>query len=143
MGSTHSARGQINKNRNCCCEEFCKCVFVFYNLIFLLCGCLICGQGIWTITEKWCFLALTMVDTYMLLAWLLACTGMVSAMTALLGYSAVVCQSRCLLGLVRTGYHEILAVHVCVLLTVHGSDHGDLHGGVCHGPALLCLSGFS
>ena len=82
-----------------------------------------------------------MVDTYMLLAWLLACTGMVSAMTAILGYSAVVCQSRCLLGLVSTGYHEALAVHV--LFAVHGADHGDLHGGVCYGPALLCLSGFS
>ena len=70
--------------------------------VFLLqlCGCLVCGLGVWTLTDKWCFLYLMDVKTYKMTAWLLACTGMVSIVTAILGYTAVICESKCLLGAV-------------------------------------------
>eukprot|EP00092_Neocalanus_flemingeri_P039712 GFUD01043246.1.p1 GENE.GFUD01043246.1~~GFUD01043246.1.p1 ORF type:complete len:280 (+),score=76.70 GFUD01043246.1:88-927(+) len=80
------------------CKEVCKYLFGFYNMVFLLCGCLICGLGVWTITEKWCFLYLMEVKTYQVTAWLLVSTGVLSVLTAVLGYTAVGCESRCLLG---------------------------------------------
>jgi len=81
-----------------CCSEFIKYLFGFYNLVFLLCGCLICGVGLWTLTDKWCFLYLMEVNTYKVTAWLLVSTGVMSVLTSLIGYTAVVSDSRCLLG---------------------------------------------
>ena len=69
----------------------------------------------WTLTDKWCFLYLMEVNTYKVTAWLLTGTGMMSVLTAILGYTAVVCESRCLLGTVSGSCADFVCITVCIL----------------------------
>lgn len=76
------------------CLKYTLCV---YNFIFLLSGCTVCGLGLWTLLEKLDFIQLMTNGTYEATTWLLVSTGLLSVLTALLGYTAIARESRCLL----------------------------------------------
>jgi len=76
------------------CLKYTLCV---YNFIFLLSGCTICGLGLWTLLEKGEFIQLLTNSTYQATTWLLVATGLLSVISALLGYTAIALESRCLL----------------------------------------------
>jgi len=92
-----SERQEKKKRRNCCSAECLKYSLCFYNFIFLLSGCAVFGLGLWTLLEKWDFIQLITNGTYEATVWLLVSTGLLSILTALLGYTAVALESRGLL----------------------------------------------
>lgn len=96
MGRTE--RKELSDPRSGCCGlTACKYVLCLYNFIFLLSGCLVCGLGVWTVLEKGLFINLLTVLTYEVTSWLMVCTGAVAILTALLGYTAIGLENKCLL----------------------------------------------
>jgi len=87
-GTKEAACGSAN------CLKYTLCI---YNFIFLLSGCAICGLGLWTLLEKGDFIQLLTNSTYQATTWLLVATGILSVISALLGYTAIALESRCLL----------------------------------------------
>jgi len=94
------------------CLKYSLCL---YNFIFLLSGCVVCGLGLWTILEKWVFLQLMPSSTFEVTTWLLVCTGCLSVVTALLGYTAIAYESRVLLAM-----YTILLVIIFIFESVIG-----------------------
>lgn len=81
-----------------CCSAAClKYTLCLYNFVFLLSGCTVCGLGLWTLLEKGDFIQLMANGTYQATTWLLVSTGLLSVVTALLGYTAIALENRCLL----------------------------------------------
>jgi len=113
MMSDHKSSNE--KSGGCCTTSCLKYTLCLYNFIFLLSGCVICGLGLWTILEKWIFVQLMISSTYEVTVWLLVSTGCLSVVTALLGYTAVAWESRCLLAL-----YTILLVIVFMFESVIG-----------------------
>jgi len=99
----------------CCGLTACKYVLCVYNFIFLLSGCVVCGLGVWTVLEKGVFINLLTVVTYEVTSWLLVCTGGVGVLTALVGYTAIGLENRCLLAL-----YTILLVVVFMFESITG-----------------------
>jgi len=87
-------RGEEGACGSASCLKYTLCV---YNFIFLLSGCTVCGLGLWTILEKGDFIQLLSNGTYQATTWLLVSTGVLSVLTALLGYTAIALENRCLL----------------------------------------------
>eukprot|EP00092_Neocalanus_flemingeri_P015485 GFUD01016762.1.p1 GENE.GFUD01016762.1~~GFUD01016762.1.p1 ORF type:complete len:274 (-),score=82.19 GFUD01016762.1:120-941(-) len=104
-----------DKPGGCCTANCLKYVLCLYNFVFLLSGCVICGLGLWTILEKWVFVQLMASGTYEATTWLLVCTGCLSVVTALLGYTAIAFENRCLLA-----WYTILLVIVFMFESVIG-----------------------
>jgi len=93
----------------------CKYLLCFYNFIFLLSGCLVCGLGVWTVLEKGLFIQLLTVLTYEVTSWLMVCTGGVAVLTALLGYTAIGLENKGLLAL-----YTVLLVLVFMFESITG-----------------------
>jgi len=105
-----------DKSKTSCNAGRClKYTLCLYNFVFLLSGCVICGLGLWTILEKWVFVQLMSSVAYEATIWLMVSTGCLSILTALLGYSAVAFESRCLLG-----WYTILLVIIFMIQSVIG-----------------------
>lgn len=103
------------KSAGCCPASCLKYVLCLYNFIFLLSGCVVCGLGLWTILDKWVFVQLMASVTYEATTWLLVCTGCLSVLAALLGYTAIAYESRCLLA-----WYTILLVIIFMFESVIG-----------------------
>jgi len=99
----------------CCGLNACKYLLCFYNFVFLLSGCLVCGLGVWTVLEKGIFIKLLTVLTYQVTSWLMVCTGGVAVLTALLGYLAIGLQNKGLLAL-----YTVLLVLVFLFESITG-----------------------
>lgn len=99
----------------CCPTSWLKYGLCLYNFVFLLSGCVVCGLGLWTILEKWVFIQLMPSATYEVTTWLLVCTGCLSVLTALLGYTAIAYESRVLLAT-----YTILLVIIFIFESVIG-----------------------
>lgn len=98
-----------------CGVTACKYLLCVYNFIFLLSGCVVCGVGVWTVLEKGLFIKLLTVLTYEVTSWLMVCTGGVAVLTALLGYTAIGLENKCLLAL-----YTILLVLVFMFESITG-----------------------
>jgi len=94
------------------CLKYTLCL---YNFVFLLSGCVICSLGLWTILEKWVFVQLMASQTYEATTWLLVSTGCLSVVAALIGYTAIAFENRCLLA-----WYTILLVIVFMFESVIG-----------------------
>jgi len=92
-----SKTSRKDPSTGCCGVTALKYVLCIYNFIFLLSGCLVCGLGVWTVLEKGLFIKLLTVLTYEVTSWLMVVTGSVGVLTALLGYTAIGLENRCLL----------------------------------------------
>jgi len=91
---------KLNKNSDSCCSvKYLKYSLCFYNFIFLLSGCVICGLGVWTLLEKLVFVRLMTTSTYQVTIWLLVATGCLSVITSLIGYTSIALEKRGLLAL--------------------------------------------
>jgi len=78
-------------------------------------GCAVSGLGLWTLLDKFDFIQLMTNGTYQATTWLLLCTGILSICTALLGYTAIAMESRCLLA-----SYTVLLVLVFIFESVIG-----------------------
>jgi len=94
------------------CLKYCLCL---YNFIFLLCGCIVFGLGLWTVLEKWEMVLMMPGRVYEVTIWLMMTTGAVSVLISLLGYSAVAFESRHLLA-----WYTIFLVLVFISSSVIG-----------------------
>jgi len=94
---TGKEKKEKNQKREECCEEVTRYLFGLYNLFFLLCGCFVCGIGVWLLTYKWSLLYLIDLPIYLMSAWLVALTGGFSVLMSLLGFTSVLCESKCAL----------------------------------------------
>jgi len=92
MVSASPEKGE--KELSLVCLKYSLC---FYNFIFLLSGCIICGLGLWTVLDKWEMMTIIPSPVYQVTIWMVISTGFVSVVVALLGYTAVAFESRCLL----------------------------------------------
>lgn len=94
------------------CLKYSLCV---YNFVFLLCGCVLLGLGLWTVLEKWELVLMMPSQVYEVTIWLVVATGALSVLIALLGYSALAFESRHLLA-----WYTILLVVVFIAESVIG-----------------------
>jgi len=116
MSKSSWARGRDGEGEDRCCGvTACKYLLCVYNFVFMLSGCLVCGLGVWTVLEKGLFINLLTVITYEVTSWLMVCTGAVAVLTALLGYTAIGLENKCLLAL-----YTILLVLVFMFESITG-----------------------
>lgn len=94
---------------------FLKYSLCLYNFIFLLSGCIVCGLGLWAVLDSWELISITPGHVYQATIWLTISTGFVSVLVALLGYTAIAFESRCLLA-----WFTILLVVIFIVESIIG-----------------------
>jgi len=85
----------------------------FYNFVFLLAGCGVCGLGLWSVLDQWDLINMIPSPVFQSLVWLVISTGFVSVVVALIGYAAVAFESRCLLA-----WYTILLVLIFIIESI-------------------------
>lgn len=94
---------------------FLKYSLCLYNFIFLLSGCIVCGLGLWAVLDSWELVSITPGHVYQAILWMTISTGFVSVLVALLGYTAIAFESRCLLA-----WFTILLVVIFIVESIIG-----------------------
>jgi len=79
------------------CLQITKWFFICFNILMLLCGCIILGTGIWSFIHKWYLYIIFKDLTLKMTGTLLVVTGSVTLLTGILGYVGVFCKNKSLM----------------------------------------------
>jgi len=76
------------------CLEITKWIFISYNILMLLSGCIILGTGVWSFIHKWYLYIIFKDLTLKMTGTLLVVTGILTLFTGILGYVGVFCKNK-------------------------------------------------